>query len=267
MKNKITAGLLALFFGAFGTHRFYLGQRFVGIVYFFAFCFSMLITIEEGTPLILFPALVAFLDAIIFFAMPQRDFDKRYNKDALEEQNNFHISPAPTATPNKKATIPTSQRLKKEGIAAYRNDDPFNAIYYFTKAVELSPNDISLHFNLACCHSLEKDENLAIYHLEQAITNGFDDFDKIASHNALTWLRKQSSFEQLMNKDSAPSQPSPPENISTPNPLEEITSNQEPATEDSEDLLEQIMRLGELKELGLLSEEEFIKQKEKLLDE
>lgn len=37
MKNKVVAGILALFFGSIGVHKFYLGNVTPGIVYFLFF--------------------------------------------------------------------------------------------------------------------------------------------------------------------------------------------------------------------------------------
>ena len=36
MLNKNVAGILAIILGGFGVHRFYLGQRFLGVVRFLA---------------------------------------------------------------------------------------------------------------------------------------------------------------------------------------------------------------------------------------
>ncbi len=48
MKNKFLAALLAFFLGAFGIHKFYLGENFGGILYFlfswtFYSCYSRLL--------------------------------------------------------------------------------------------------------------------------------------------------------------------------------------------------------------------------------
>ena len=62
MKDKIAAGLLALFLGGFGVHRFYLNQGGRGLLYLI-FCWFPLTW------------LIALIDAIILLTMDQAAFD------------------------------------------------------------------------------------------------------------------------------------------------------------------------------------------------
>ena len=78
MKDKTTAALLAFFLGGFGVHRFYLGQTGKGILYLVFFW-------------TLIPALVAFVDFIIFLTMAKEDFDAKYNPN---------LKPATAAAPS-----------------------------------------------------------------------------------------------------------------------------------------------------------------------
>lgn len=64
MKNRFVVVLLAFFLGAFGVHRFYLGQYLRGFLY--------LIIPPLG-------AIIAFYDAVVFLFMNNADFDIRYN--------------------------------------------------------------------------------------------------------------------------------------------------------------------------------------------
>ena len=64
-KNKIVAALLALFFGWFGVHKFYLGQIGLGIVYLL-FCWTFI------------PALVAFIEFILLLTMSDEKFNLKY---------------------------------------------------------------------------------------------------------------------------------------------------------------------------------------------
>lgn len=66
MKNKTTAAILAFFLGGIGIHRFYLGQTGLGIVYLI-FCWTLI------------PALIAFIDFIVFLVMSESAFNLKYN--------------------------------------------------------------------------------------------------------------------------------------------------------------------------------------------
>jgi TM2 domain-containing membrane protein YozV len=63
-KNKVVAGLLALFLGGFGIHRFYLGQWW-GIFYLL-FCWTLV------------PSIVAFVEAIVFFVTDDATWNAKY---------------------------------------------------------------------------------------------------------------------------------------------------------------------------------------------
>lgn len=72
MKDKTTAGLLALFLGGFGVHKFYLNKPILGIIYL-VFCWTYV------------PAIIAFVEALMFFFQDQDDFDEKYNAEYVEK--------------------------------------------------------------------------------------------------------------------------------------------------------------------------------------
>ena len=65
-KNKFVAAVLAFFLGGFGVHHFYLGNPAIGVLYLL-FCWTFI------------PAIIAFVEFIVFLVMPEKDFDARYN--------------------------------------------------------------------------------------------------------------------------------------------------------------------------------------------
>ena len=65
-KNKAIAGLLALFLGGLGIHRFYLGQWW-GVLYL-VFCWTGV------------PAIIAFFEALYFFFVSEETFNEIYNR-------------------------------------------------------------------------------------------------------------------------------------------------------------------------------------------
>jgi len=78
-KDKTIAGILAIFFGSFGIHHFYLGNGVMGLLHL-CFCW--------------FPVtwIVGIIDAVQLFSRSQQDFDRVYNKYSYlprYEQKNF----------------------------------------------------------------------------------------------------------------------------------------------------------------------------------
>lgn len=65
-KDRIVAGMLALFLGGLGIHHFYLGNTLLGILYLL-FCWTFI------------PALVSFVEGIIFLCTSASSFDAQYN--------------------------------------------------------------------------------------------------------------------------------------------------------------------------------------------
>ena len=64
-KSKVTAGLLALLIGGLGIHKFYLNQPILGILYIL-FCLTGI------------PALIAFIEGIIYLTMSDEAFARKY---------------------------------------------------------------------------------------------------------------------------------------------------------------------------------------------
>ena len=75
-KSKVVAGVLALFLGGLGVHKFYLGQTGLGILYlclyFFGIFFLFIPTLIIGV--------IAFVEAIVYFCSSDENFDNKYNR-------------------------------------------------------------------------------------------------------------------------------------------------------------------------------------------
>jgi len=140
---------------------------------------------------------------------------------------------------------------KKSGMEKYKEYDYKGAIEDFEKALTINDQDIATHFNIACSYSIMEEKEKAFYHLGKAVELGYSDTEKIKTHDALAYLRIQDEFESFvqngyrLKSDSGGGQ------------QEQITANN--------DLLEQLNKLAELREKGLLTQEEFELQKKKLL--
>lgn len=268
MKDKNVAGILALFFGWLGIHRFYLGQIGWGIFYLIFFMVSWIF---------------GLIDAIAFFAMDEDEFNRKYNRTAFadgmdrypryeERRHRREERRRPTRTERRPATRrdrparprpatnteykrPRPRRdnpFKSSGVQKFKDYDYEGAIRDFEKALEIAPKDVALHFNLACAHSLVEHADKAFFHLDKAVDYGFDDFQRIKEHDALAFLRIQPQFDQFEANGfrMAPQLEAPKEDL---------------LSSANVDLLDQLKRLGELRDKGLLTEEEFVAQKKKLL--
>lgn len=77
-KDRLSASLLALFFGTLGIHKFYLKQNTVGIIY--------IVTIIISFGILAFiPAILSFIDSIRYLLMSDEEFNEAVNSDKLFE--------------------------------------------------------------------------------------------------------------------------------------------------------------------------------------
>lgn len=273
MKNKTVAGTLALMLGIFGVHRFYLDKKGQGILHLLLFFFTMMITIEENAPAIMIPAILGFIDAVLFFVMPQSDFDAKYNSSNIRTRSpkyghhidNDQLYDDEAVPPNLPSNFKNQQDPYRQlGIRRFRKNDYFGAVEAFQESLKGHYENPSTHFNLACTYSMLELAEDAFHHLDKAVQYGFDDFNKIDNHHALSFIRTQPAYTSFRkNNFQLPA--------GLPSPQEELLSltSQKPSQREEEpriDVLDQLLQLGDLKEKGLLTEEEFTLQKRKLLD-
>jgi len=249
MKNRTLAGLLALFFGALGVHRFYLGQTGLGILYICLFFISWILGI---------------IDAIYFFNMDEEEFNRKYNsKEQLDpsDRRTQHYNRANTQRGkipvHKSSPAGTQNPYKVNGIKKYKEFDLEGAIEDFKKGLEIHPRDISLHFNIACAYSLTEQAEKAYAHLDKAVSLGFNDFEKIKTKDDLAYVRIQDQFDDFVKNGFRLGPVSAVES-----PESKAKTVEEPIQDDL--LLSQLRRLAELRDRGLLSEQEFIIEKKKL---
>jgi len=268
MKRKHVTTVLALTLGLYGIHRFYLGQKLKGILHFSLAMFSGFLFFEEGAPLIMLPAIIGLMDAILFMVMPQEEFDNRYNFNRPKQERSTpqrrtraydpHRDEAPSAHEQRlyEERQWDEQPFKRTGVAKFNRHDYSGAIKDFLRALKDTPNDPDLHFNLACCYSIEEETMMSLYHLDKAIENGYQKFDKIHRHSFLSYIRQQPQFQEFVDND-----------YQLVNYYEEVEEalDEQPEGLELDGLIEQIKKLGELREKGILTEEEFREQKRRLL--
>lgn len=255
MKKKNTTAILALLFGVYGLHRFYLGQRFRGIAHLMLGFGGLLATVTGGPPFVIIPALLGFIDAILFFVMPQEEFDNKhnYNKKTawfrrVDRKGDFEKDRDYIERPE------THYKLK--GIESYKDFDFETAISYFEKSLNIKYDNNAIHFNLACCFSHLEMEEESFFHLEKAFEFGFKDIDILHKHAGLSYIRTLPTFDHFVENDYQLDRVLPTPSQASPG---------EPPHVNSRDLLEKIAMLGEFREKGILTEQEFQEQKQLVL--
>lgn len=271
MKKKGVAFVLAFFLGVFGVHRFYLGQRKLGMLYLAVFLvgFIHITTFDyyNGPPLFIITAIIAFVDSILFLAMPKEEFDVKYN------QGKTAYPTLETKRPAKQGFRQANRKRKDRfagtrtnsykisGLEKYKDYDYEGAIQDFKKALEERYDDPAIHFNLACSYSIMEETDNAFFHLDKAVEFGFDDFDKIQDHDALAYIRTAPEFDQFVDNNYR-------KTAQLTVPKEDLLSTLIPAPIPlmDGDILEKIASLGELRDKGFLTEEEFSMQKKRLLE-
>lgn len=293
MRNKTLAAIFALFLGNFGIHRFYLGQVGLGIFYLIFFWTTI-------------PFFLGIIDALVFFGMSNEEFDFRYNKskyhdttypdqksrrtrasqrntppvdkgtkiDKESRRSRTTIQPTRRSVPaNRSTTRASNSEFKKSGIKKFKEFDYEGAIEDFKQALQINNRDIAIHFNLACAYSLTEQKENAFIHIHQAVILGFNDFERIHTHESLAFLRIQKEYPAFKEAEYKVL----PEFIksnSEDNEEDRTIANNSDDRDDTEtpmlnpapdnNLLEEIERLDTLRDLGVLNDEEYQEQKSKL---
>jgi len=77
-KNKLVAGLLAIFLGGFGIHKFYLGYTGPALVFLLTNTIGWIITMWLlGLPNLIL-GIIAFVEGILYLTMSDEDFEKAH---------------------------------------------------------------------------------------------------------------------------------------------------------------------------------------------
>lgn len=255
-KNKFVAAILALVLGTVGAHRFYLGDTKFGILYLLLLFFT-----AAKFPL---TAFLGIIDFFRFMTMGQSEFDRKYNRHIPVGQqraqgrqmqrnpyqrNRTKVEPI---TQPKKSFRTKVNPYKKTALKRYEEFDTEQAVKDLHKALEIEPNNKDLYFKLACAYSqLEKVDN-SIRNLDLAIKNGYKNFEEIKKIEDLAYLRISPQYVSFVANNfslkNIPKLSAPKENLL-----------------DNDVILSQLNKLVEMKKRGLLSEEEYVKEKQKLL--
>lgn len=299
MKDKNIAAVLAFFLGTFGIHRFYLGQIYLGIIYCFLAMTGISAVLGFIDAIILFSMPQEKFDGKYNWrelyknssdrprdwqqrmeqrydqrkSSEERDVafeERRRQNEERERERQMRARGEILQQEERKAKLEELVKLKTDGVQKFKDFDYDDAIVLFQKVLAINEKDVATHFNLACAYSLNEETKKAIYHLDRAVVNGFNDFEKIKTHEALAYIRIQDEFAafaennfRLATKNILPEKEKV--EIVVEQPLTLASPQPDLLQSKPADLLDQLQKLGELKNRGILTEDEFQREKQKLL--
>jgi tetratricopeptide (TPR) repeat protein len=267
-KNRITAAFLAFITGAVGGHKLYLNDTGGFIMYLVLFMVGVKLF---GLPLSM---ILAIFEGLRMLKLTDQEFDRKYNKGYVqrgdsrierrraEQMRRYETEdssrPYHQAPPQRQPLRVRANPFKNSGLAKYKEFDLDGAIEDFKKGLEIDPNDVALNFNIACAYSLTERKEEAYKHLAKAVSLGFNDFERIQTHDDLAFVRIQPEYDTFKKSGYKVYQTTKTaENTS-------VKIEVQSPVENNDALLDQLSRLAELKERGLLTEEEFLLEKKKL---
>lgn len=256
-KSRIAAAALAFFGGSLGLHKFYLGNYGTGAIYIF-----MTLVIFSGFKLPI-TMILGMIDSMKILSMSDAQFDNKYNQNSQSrsgstiERANRKASKEQNAMDLERKRYNYNKTSKQRnpfiisGKKKYKDYDLEGAAEDFTEALSLSRDDRELHFLLASVYSLLEKKDKSFYHLESAVKLGYNNFEKIKTFDDLAYLRIQPEFDAFQEAGYKST---------------EVKGIEAPKQDLLQDdlLLTQLNRLKKMREKGLLSEKEYVFEKEKL---
>lgn len=141
---------------------------------------------------------------------------------------------------------PTMLKLIKKGDKLVRAHRYEEAIDLYTSALTYSNQAPNTHFKLAKLFSIEKDINKSLKHLELALEQGFNNFEEINHNINLSYVRNTTKFQQFVDNGYK---------LKTIKAIETKPFNK----------IEELQKLIELHEKGVLTKNEFDIEKKKIL--
>ncbi len=246
----------ALFLGYVGVHRFTLGQWYYGLIFIFLFVVSSAAGLYmpgfEGLPWATLAAGVGYYEAYRFWRMSDEEFADRYletdeeDDDEVDEVKGRYLTGRVAANPR----VISSKARRKILIAAsdaFANFDYQGAADLYEEALDMELSDGSSRVYAARCYSLLEDEPNAYRHLRRAVQLKAANLELVQSDPGFAWLRTRPNYAERRGAGFAEREKVAALPPSGPN------------------LLDQLEQLGRLRERGLLDDEEFSREKRRLL--
>ncbi len=249
-RKRLNAALLAFIGGGLGLHKFYLRDTGGGIFYL------ILAFVTINSFYFPFSVILGLFDAMKLLMMPDSEFDRKYNRQLLK-QNRSYRKNSRSKVHQKPSKRVRNNPFKKTALAKYKDFALEESIEDFKKAIEIDNGDPDLHFNIACAYSLTEQADEAFYHLSKAVENGFADFEKIKTHDDLAFVRIQPGFEQFQKNNY-----SNYTGVGKRNNQTQTSANNQVGDDL---LLAQLNKLKELRDKGILNENDYVTETKKLM--
>ncbi|MDA8692588.1 TM2 domain-containing protein [Saprospiraceae bacterium] len=260
-KSRVIAAMLALVLGGVGAHKFYLNRIGAGALYLFL---AFFITASIKFP---FTIIMGLMDSVKLFSMSDVAFDDLYNStQSNQNQNNRsnrNINKENRRSSRELDKMEADRRSNsynkslatnpfiKSAEKKYKEYDFEGAEKDYNQALKLTRGSKELYFKMACIQSLLENKEKAFAYIADSVRLGFKDFQKIKTIDDLAYLRIQPEFEAFVQRgytiDKAAKIEAPKQNL---------------LKDDA--LLSQLNKLKDLRERGLLSDNEYLYEKEKL---
>ncbi|WP_340114863.1 SHOCT domain-containing protein [Maribellus mangrovi] len=152
---------------------------------------------------------------------------------------------------------PEATQLYKKGIQKFNNKKYDEATELLNEALKFNPKSKTIFIGLAECYSRKQDKEKTFYYIDKAVRNGFNNFKYIQQQSSFQFIRRQYGFPEFV-KNGYMKKGIHENEETTKTPESEINIKQT-------DKYSQLEKLAELKEKGIINEEEFQAEKAKIL--
>lgn len=137
--------------------------------------------------------------------------------------------------------------LVQQAIALYNQHEYHPAIILMQQARALNPANNSIYYNLACLFSLTHDPE-AFEALSKAVEFGYTNFEKINTQRDLEWLRHHADYNDFVKHG-----------------YKLKVKHSDYTHQTAGDGYEKLERLAQLKQKRVINEEEFAREKRRIL--
>lgn len=248
--------VFALTLGWCGVHRFIMGHWQWGLAHIFMMIGSIIVLEElgfEGNPWFTLSTAVAYYTAYRWWRMSDEEFADEYLEPVEEEVEGKYLRGTATAHP-KVISGKARRKILASAKTHYEKFDFQGAAELYEDALDMDLSDGDSRVLAARCYSLLEDAEAAYRHLRRAVLLKANNLDIISKDEGFAWLRMREDYTRRRRAGYGPVEPLVPTST-TPPTL--------PPRQDN--ILEKLEKLGELKERGLLDDDEFLREKKRLL--